>query len=128
MYNGPTRTQKSWPVNCCYWLQKRPIISHRVVVGCGRVRWCIRSLEEFYYCDRTWCMVIFCSVTMRPLACWEFFPFSCVCGIFFLNHLTPSFKGKLRPKAPKVQLTGIWTFLFSSLAFMLLVLIWLVLF
>ena len=30
----------------------------------------------------------------------QFFQFRFVCGIFFLNHLAPSSKGELMPKAP----------------------------
>ena len=81
------------------------------------VRWCIRSLEEFYYCDRTWCIVIFFNVNIRLSFCWEsvfiMFHFRWVCGIIFLNRLTPSSKGKLMPKDPNVK-RGFDDFFFLS--------------
>ena len=52
-------------------------------------------------------MVIFFNVNMRLLACWEsffiMFHFRWVCGIFFLNHLTPFSKDKLMPKDRNVK-------------------------
>ena len=52
-------------------------------------------------------MVIFFNVNMRLLACWEsffiIFHFRRICGIFFLNRLTPFSKGKLMPKDPNVK-------------------------
>ena len=47
----------------------------------------------------------FLAVNMHLSACWEcfFFPFQVCLGFILLNHLTPSTKGKVIPKAPKVQ-------------------------
>ena len=33
----------------------------------------------------------------------ELFHSRCVAGIFFLNHFTPPFEGKVMPKGPKVN-------------------------
>ena len=49
----------------------------------------------------------FLAVNMHLSACWEcfffFFSFQVCLGIILLNHLTPSTKSKVIPKAPKVQ-------------------------
>ena len=54
----------------------------------------------------------FLAVNMHLSACWEcffvfffcfFFSFQVCLGFILLNHLTPSTKGKVIPKAPKVQ-------------------------
>ena len=44
---------------------------------------CIRGLEEFYYCDQTWCIVIFFSVNLPLLACWASFSISGVFARYF---------------------------------------------
>ena len=51
-------------------------------------------------------VVSFLAVNMHLSACWEcffFFSFQVCLGVILLNHLTPSTKGKVIPKAPKVQ-------------------------
>ena len=84
-------------------LLKRTIISERGVVGGG--------FNDVYVVWKN-------STTLIELDAWgfffckyatfsllgEFFHFRCVCGIFFPNRLTPPSKGKVMPKAHKVQL------------------------
>ena len=43
----------------------------------------VRSLEEFYYCDWNWCIVIFFAVNMRLSVGWESFFISGVFADFF---------------------------------------------
>ena len=61
---------------------------------------------NIYYCDWSWCIVIFCAEYAFYSLLGEFLNFRCVCRILFLNHLTPSLS--------KGAQVGIWRFRFSG--------------